>query len=86
MQKVAIVTDSTSYIPNEIVKQYMISVAPQILIWGEETFEDGVDIRYIQELLGHSSPKTTQVYLHVSKHSLERISSPLDRAIGRAEK
>jgi DegV family protein with EDD domain len=45
MPKVALVTDSTSYIPPEYVTQYHISVAPQVLIWGEETFEDGVDIQ-----------------------------------------
>jgi len=45
MSKVAIVTDSTSYIPKELVKKYNIAVAPQILIWGGETFEDGVDIQ-----------------------------------------
>lgn len=44
-QKVAIVTDSTSYIPEELVKQYGIRVAPQVLIWGEETFRDGIDIQ-----------------------------------------
>ena len=38
----------------------------------------GVDLRYIQELLGHSSPKTTEVYTHVSKKDLGRIQSPAD--------
>ncbi len=42
---VAFVTDSTAYIPDEIVKQYAISVAPQVLIWGDQTFQDGVDIQ-----------------------------------------
>jgi DegV family protein with EDD domain len=45
MNKVAIVTDSTAYIPKEYVDKYSISVVPQILIWGEQTFEDGVDIQ-----------------------------------------
>ena len=44
MRKVGIVTDSTAYIPNELLKQYNITVVPLILIWGEETFEDGVDM------------------------------------------
>ncbi|MEW5873347.1 MAG: DegV family protein [Chloroflexota bacterium] len=44
MSKVAIVTDSTAYIPQNLLDKYHISVAPQVLIWGEETFEDGVDI------------------------------------------
>jgi len=44
MTKIALVTDSTAYIPEALVKKYQISVAPQILIFGEETLEDGVDI------------------------------------------
>lgn len=45
MSKVALVTDSTAYIPKELLKEYDIRVAPQVLIWGNETFEDGVDIQ-----------------------------------------
>lgn len=44
MSKVAIVTDSTAYIPDNLIQQYNILVAPQVLIWGSETFRDGVDI------------------------------------------
>lgn len=40
--------------------------------------EAGVGLSYIQELLGHSSPKTTQIYTYVSKKKLESIRSPLD--------
>ena len=40
--------------------------------------EEGVDIRIIQELLGHSSLNTTQIYIRVSKKQLQRIKSPLD--------
>ena len=40
--------------------------------------ESGTDIRYIQELLGHKSSKTTEIYTHVSKRDLNRIQSPLD--------
>lgn len=45
MSKVAIVTDSTAYIPADLVKKYDLQVAPQVLIWGNETFRDGVDIQ-----------------------------------------
>jgi integrase/recombinase XerD len=40
--------------------------------------ESGTDIRYIQELLGHNSPKTTMIYTHVSSKKLSEINSPFD--------
>ena len=44
MSKVALVTDSTAYIPQNLVDRYKIHVTPQVLVWGNETFRDGVDI------------------------------------------
>lgn len=41
-------------------------------------FESGVDIKYIQALLGHVDPKSTEVYIHVSNKSLLGIRSPYD--------
>lgn len=40
--------------------------------------EQGVDIRYIQTILGHESSTTTEIYTHVSTKSLAKIKSPLD--------
>lgn len=40
--------------------------------------ESGTDLRYIQELLGHTSSKTTEIYTHVSNKELQRIISPFD--------
>jgi len=46
-------------------------VRPQML-------EQGVDLRYIQTLLGHESPKTTQIYTRVTSYSLAKIKSLFD--------
>lgn len=64
MSKIAIVTDSTAYLPQELVKEYAIHVAPQVLIWGEQTLQDGVDIQpteFYQRLQkSTTSPTTSQ--------------------------
>jgi len=44
MSKVAIVTDSTAYLPDDLVAAYNITVVPLVVIWGEETLFDNVDI------------------------------------------
>ncbi len=56
---------------------------PVTLHWLRHSFathllENGTDIRYIQELLGHSSSKTTEIYTHVSNKELQKITSPFD--------
>lgn len=65
MSQIALVTDSTSSIPSELVERYKITVAPQILIWGKETFEDGVNImpsEFYKRLAKASvMPSTSQV-------------------------
>jgi integrase/recombinase XerD len=40
--------------------------------------ERGTDLRYIQALLGHKNPKTTEIYTHITRKGLEKIISPLD--------
>jgi len=71
MSKVALVTDSTAYIPKEFLDKYHISVAPQVLIWGEENFEDGVDILPVEfytrlktAKIMPSSSQATPKYFH----------------------
>ncbi len=58
MSKIVFVTDSTAYIPNELSKVHHITVMPQVLIWGDQTYRDGVDIQP-DEFYAHL--KTTQV-------------------------
>jgi DegV family protein with EDD domain len=67
MTKIALVTDSTSYIPKDLVEKYNITVAPQILIWGEETYQDGVDIQPQQF---YSRIKTTKIMPTTSQVSI----------------
>ena len=44
MSRVAVVTDSVATIPQSLTEKYGIHVVPQVLVWGDETFRDGVDI------------------------------------------
>lgn len=43
--------------------------------------ENGVGLRHIQELLGHSKPETTMLYTHVARKDLLKIENPLDVAV-----
>ncbi|HQN42934.1 MAG TPA: DegV family protein, partial [Anaerolineaceae bacterium] len=45
MTKVAIVTGSTATIPTELLGSYPVQVVPLQVIWGDETFLDGLDIQ-----------------------------------------
>ncbi|MDQ3004606.1 MAG: DegV family protein, partial [Chloroflexota bacterium] len=45
MSKIAVVTDSTTYMPTDLAKKHNITIAPQVLIWENKTYRDGVDIQ-----------------------------------------
>jgi DegV family protein with EDD domain len=65
MPNIVCVTDSTAYIPNALVEKYGIVVAPQILVWGDQTYHDGVDIQpdefYTRLRTAKVMPTTAQV-------------------------
>lgn len=41
--------------------------------------EDGHNLKAVQDALGHASPETTQIYLHLSTQTLKQLKSPIDR-------
>lgn len=70
----------------QVLKQALVRTGiqkPVTLHWLRHSYathllESGTDLRYIQELLGHSSSKTTEIYTHVSTHAIGKIRSPFD--------
>ncbi len=76
-KKVAIVTDSTGYIPDDLVKKHNITVLPLEVIWGEETFKDGVDISpkefYTRLKTAKIMPSTSQVTIPYMQDTFERL-------------
>ena len=42
------------------------------------SLENGVDLRYIQSMLGHENSKTTEIYTHITTKGFDQIKSPLD--------
>jgi DegV family protein with EDD domain len=77
MSKIALVTDSTAYIPSDLVEKHNLTVMPQVLIWGEETFQDGVDIQpdefYARLKTAKTMPTTSQVTPITMKTTFEDL-------------
>jgi DegV family protein with EDD domain len=77
MSKIAVVTDSTSSLPKDLQQKYNITVLPQVLIWDEKTYEDGIDIQadefYRKLANSKTSPTTSQVAVVHMKNAFERL-------------
>ncbi len=73
MSNIAVVTDSTTYMPPELVKKYSISVAPQVLIWGDQTYKDGVDIESLEFFTRLKTAKVMPTTSQVSVISFQEI-------------
>lgn len=77
MSKIAIVTDSTAYLPQEYIQKYNIQVAPLSVIFGEESFSDGVDMSpsefYTRLQKSSVMPTTSQVTVGVFKEMFGQL-------------
>lgn len=75
MSEIAIVTDSLASVPAELVERYRIKVVPQVLIWGDEVFLDGVDITpsefYNRLKTDDTIPSTSQATIAGFKEAFE---------------
>ncbi len=78
MSKVVIVTDSTAYIPKDLLAKHQITMAPQVLIWGEETLRDGIDILpeafYSRLQKTNVMPTTSQVTIAEFHHIFQEFT------------
>ena len=79
MSKVAIITDSTAYLPENLVAAYNITVVPLVVIWGEETLRDNVDIspsEFYQRLAtAKVMPSTSQATIQTFSDAFEKLLS-----------
>lgn len=79
MSKVAVVTDSTAYLPKDLVEKYAMTVVPLTVIWGEETYRDDIDITptqfYTRLETADVMPTTSQATIQDFKDAYERLHS-----------
>ena len=77
MPKVAVVTDSTAYLPADLVSAYNIAVVPLVVIWGEETLRDNIDISpeaFYERLSGAKvMPSTSQATIQAFIETYEKL-------------
>lgn len=77
MQPISIVTDSTAYIPDNLLMEYNIKVAPQVLIWDDATMLDGVDISPTQFYERLKTSETMPTTSQATIASFKEIFEPL---------
>jgi fatty acid kinase fatty acid binding subunit len=86
MPKIAFVTDSTAYIPAELIKKHDITVVPQVLIWGDQTYLDGVDITpeqfYARLKTAKQIPTTSQVSVITMQQAFQGLIEKGNDVIG----
>ncbi len=86
MSKIAFVTDSTAYIPADLCGKYNITVAPQVLIWDEQTYRDGVDLggrRIIKRLRASKTmPSTSQASVVTMQGIFKELADQGNEVIG----
>jgi DegV family protein with EDD domain len=77
MNKVAVITDSTAYLPDDLLKQYAIRVIPLSIIWENETLRDGVDIQpddfYRRLSTAKVIPTTSQVTVSAMEDAFRKL-------------
>ncbi|OQX65521.1 MAG: hypothetical protein B5M51_00515 [Anaerolinea sp. 4484_236] len=76
-KKVAIITDSTGYLPSDLIAKHNITVLPLEVIWGDKTFRDGVDIQpsefYTRLKTAKVMPSTSQVTIPYMQEAFDRL-------------
>lgn len=79
MPKVNVLTDSTAYLPSSLLDKYQISTIPLTLIWGNETYQDGMDItpqKFYQRLQRSDTlPTTSQPSVESFKKKFHSLST-----------
>jgi DegV family protein with EDD domain len=86
MPKVSIVTDSTAYLPEAIIRQYNITVLPLSIIWDGTSYRDGVDIQpaeFYERLQGSSTlPTTSQITAPAFQSAFSALLETGDEVLG----
>jgi DegV family protein with EDD domain len=86
MPKIAFVTDSTAYLPVDLVKKFNITIVPQILIWGDQTYMDGIDIKpqefYARLKTTKVMPTTSQVSVLSMQNTFQHLINEGNDVIG----